>query len=118
MEFCELPGKSQKTEARGKLHVETGWRNLAHTATACWTGSIIKIAFTKTGKPLFRWNGRPLWCTRLVSGRPPAAQAAGGKSGLPWARWWVTPTVRKDRESTTENNRRTAAEAATATVKR
>jgi len=29
--------------------------------------------------------------------------AAGGKSGLPRARWWVTPTVRKDRESATEN---------------
>ena len=30
-------------------------------------------------------------------------RAAGGKSGLPRARWWVTPTVRKDRESATEN---------------
>ena len=28
--------------------------------------------------------------------------AIGGKSGLPRARWWVTPTVRKDRESATE----------------
>lgn len=28
---------------------------------------------------------------------------AGGKSGLPRARWWVTPTVREDRESATEN---------------
>lgn len=39
----------------------------------------------------------------LVFGRPPAASAAGGKSGLPRARWWVTPTVRKDRDSATEN---------------
>ena len=54
----------------------------------------------------------------LVSGRSPAARAAGGKSGLPRARWWVTPTVREDRESATENARRTAAQAATATVKR
>jgi len=29
--------------------------------------------------------------------------AAGGKSGLPRARWWVTPTVREDRDSATEN---------------
>src|SRR5438445_2456802 len=26
----------------------------------------------------------------------------GGKSGLPRTRWWITPTVRKDRESATE----------------
>lgn len=46
---------------------------------------------------------RAYCASRLVSGRPPAASAAGGKSGLPRAGWWVTPTVRKDRESATEN---------------
>jgi hypothetical protein len=29
--------------------------------------------------------------------------AHGGKSGLPRTRWWVTPTVRKNRDSATEN---------------
>jgi len=29
--------------------------------------------------------------------------ATGGKSGLLRAGWWVTPTVRKNRESATEN---------------
>ncbi len=46
---------------------------------------------------------------RLVPGRPPVAQATGGKSGLHRARWWATPTVRAagnrrtDRDSATEN---------------
>jgi hypothetical protein len=43
-----------------------------------------------------------LACQRLVSGQPPVAFAAGGKSGLLRAGWWVTPTVRKNRESATE----------------
>lgn len=53
--------------------------------------------------PWLRSPARLLECCGLVSGRPPAASAAGGKSGLPRAGWWVTPTVRKDRERATEN---------------
>jgi hypothetical protein len=79
-----------------------------------------RLAYVRNN-PLCRYfAGAADWygLRRLVSGRSPAAIAAGGKSGLPWARWWVTPTVRKDRESATENDRRTAAQAATAKVKR
>ena len=40
-------------------------------------------------------HGRP-------DGRDRASGSGRGKSGLRRARWWVTPTVRKDRESATE----------------
>src|SRR5260221_4839690 len=41
---------------------------------------------------------------RRPAGRPPliSQPIGGGKSGLHRARWWVTPTVRKDRDSATE----------------
>src|SRR5437773_7035077 len=46
--------------------------------------------------PASRLDGRcPAIGLGLSSGR--------GKSGLHRTRWWVTPTVRKDRESATEN---------------
>ena len=44
----------------------------------------------------------PEWAERSLRGVALAA-FRGGKSGLHRTRWWVTPTVRKDRESATEN---------------
>ncbi|EDL60609.1 hypothetical protein PM8797T_11174 [Gimesia maris DSM 8797] len=38
-----------------------------------------------------------------LSGRCGFFGIRGGKSGLHRARWWVTPTVREDRESATES---------------
>src|SRR5262245_57188664 len=46
------------------------------------------------GRPGDRCPGKRRAC--------PAAEPGRGKSGLHRTRWWVTPTVRKDRESATE----------------
>jgi hypothetical protein len=43
-----------------------------------------------------------LYCAPRLGPWTAAGGDIGGKSGLPWARWWVTPTVRKNRESATE----------------
>ena len=95
---------SRAERGRGETNEATSTRRLGkpigavQTADCCPNSSCVEPQASR-----LRATAAGLQCARLVSGRPPAASAAGGKSGLPRARWWVTPTVRKDRESATEN---------------
>jgi len=114
----ESHGRPQRCGARGvgdagdEARSRRGLRDLPHHADSARAGSMksrsnvhrcLHYRPRVTGSRNRAARCHRLHSPRLVSGQSPAAFAAGGKSGLHRARWWVTPTVRKDRDSATEN---------------